>query len=315
MATEATTNHDQALLPKLARLAGFAITIVCIVYVSRELIIRSESLDIGLIRGNWFSVVCGVFLWVIINILLGVGWKFIANAIDGPISTFKSIALSLRTQAAKYLPGNVFHFAGRVWLAREESLSAKQAGLATVGESLLLIIMAIAIGVPIFWGGQLALIPISTALILLILLVPNSRILANRILERLSITLVSENLTRRTAMACAAYAAVLAAQTALFLLVADLVLENSRWTILEAAQISSLSWAAGFMVIGSPGGLGVREAVMSLFAAGDVEKGELILIASGMRACSIAGDLLSLVLGLLLAKFARPIARATNEQT
>ena len=305
MATEATSYQNQALLPKLARLAGFAITIACIVYVSRELIIRSGNLDISIIRENWISVVCGVLLWVMVNVLLGIGWKFIANAIDGPISTFKSIILSLRTQAAKYLPGNVFHFAGRVWFAREESLSAKQAGLATAGESLLLVIMAFAIGLPIFWGGQLALIPIATAIILLTLLVPNSQSFANRILERLSITLVSENLTRRTAMACVTYAAVLTTQTALFLLVADIALEDSKWTLLEAAQISSLSWAAGFLVIGSPGGLGVREAVMSLFAVSNVEKGELILVASGMRVCSIAGDLLSLALGLLLAKFAK----------
>jgi len=60
----------------------------------------------------------------------------------------------------------------------------------------------------------------------------------------------------------------------------------------------SCSWAAGFVVLGSPGGLGVREFVIANLSAGDEEFTRFAVVATVTRLCSIIGDVFSFLVSL-----------------
>ena len=55
-------------------------------------------------------------------------------------------------------------------------------------------------------------------------------------------------------------------------------------------------------MIGSPGGLGVREAAFAVFALNEGMRVELLLVAALMRVASVIGDLGSLGVGTLVQR-------------
>ena len=85
---------------------------------------------------NWTTCFAGPWLGSLIK------------AMGNRIGLGDAVTLSMLTQASKYLPGNVFHLAGRVWLARKFGIERKLAALATAGEMGLLVFVAIVIGLP-----------------------------------------------------------------------------------------------------------------------------------------------------------------------
>jgi glycosyltransferase 2 family protein len=62
--------------------------------------------------------------------------------------------------------------------------------------------------------------------------------------------------------------------------------------VVELAFATCVSWIAGFLVVGVPGGIGVREAVFVSLMSGPVGAGLALSIAVVSRVVSIAADLL-----------------------
>jgi uncharacterized membrane protein YbhN (UPF0104 family) len=73
----------------------------------------------------------------------------------------------------------------------------------------------------------------------------------------------------------------------------------------------ALAWVAGFAVVISPGGLGVREAVLVGLLAPTLGEAHSILVAAASRIVFTAVDLAAAATGVLLLRRAR--ARAAAE--
>lgn len=72
------------------------------------------------------------------------------------------------------------------------------------------------------------------------------------------------------------------------------------WLLPAAA---GASWMAGFLVIGAPAGLGVREAVFLALLHGHMPESDILLLAAAFRVITFGGDVLLLLLGLVLRRF------------
>jgi hypothetical protein len=60
------------------------------------------------------------------------------------------------------------------------------------------------------------------------------------------------------------------------------------------------AWLAGFVTPGAPGGLGIREAAMVLFAGGSASAEVLFVAAALFRLVSFGGDLVCFAVASLL---------------
>ncbi|OUW15405.1 MAG: hypothetical protein CBD18_08985 [Opitutales bacterium TMED158] len=284
----------------LVRWIGILATVVCLWFVAKALtgdgtaVARLGASPLGLA-----AVLGGAFLWMGVNCLLGVAWKMLGRCLGADISWRKSIAISFLSQVAKYLPGNVFHLAGRVWHARQFGISAKVASAVTMGESILLALVASFIGLPLLapLSGEG---PIAIAFVILVLAI-SVGIWAGR--KRIARALGLESARSASVdwgpilVAVTSIVSVFLLQYAMFASLAFAMEVDLGVSIVEGIRMVTATWLAGFVVVGSPGGIGVREAAFALFAASEEGLSDLVLVAALMRISSVLGDLLSFAVG------------------
>jgi len=219
------------------------------------------------------------------------------------------------SNVAKYLPGNVFHFAGRQILGARVGWSHAAVARATLLE--------------------IAALPIGAGLVILIVALSSSGVAAARMVLgdgsslgshwRLAVVAVpiaagiasvilfrTKLPSRLFGIPPKAFLVVLSLVTGFFVLNAIMVvvfvsaLPNVStappWAMLVIAYL--LAWVAGFVVPGAPGGLGVRETVLVLLLSMNPHGAEAVALALGlgMRFVSTLGDAFFAGLAYLLGR-------------
>jgi glycosyltransferase 2 family protein len=110
------------------------------------------------LKDNWIGVsairIDGVG-WAIIAIATGVTllahtwagwiWTWILQELNQPVSSPQFIQVYLKTNIAKYLPGNIWHYYGRIVAAKNANVSAGAATLSVLLEPLLMLAAALII--------------------------------------------------------------------------------------------------------------------------------------------------------------------------
>ncbi len=110
------------------------------------------------LKDNWIGVTAiridGVG-WAIIAIATGVTllahtwagwiWTWILQELNQPVSSPQFIQVYLKTNIAKYLPGNIWHYYGRIVAAKNANVSAGAATLSVLLEPLLMLAAALII--------------------------------------------------------------------------------------------------------------------------------------------------------------------------
>lgn len=290
-------------LKTLARWVGIIATLLCIAYVVWMLVQSKEDLvDVARSPTVLLGLLTASALWIVLNLMLGLGWACLIRLLGGCISFQESVSISFRSQFAKYLPGNVFHLAGRVLHGRDAGLPTSMCVVATSIESAMLLVLAGLIGFPLLLSLSQAL---SIELALFVLAVGLVALLLGLKLDRLRepVKEMLANILSAKRFAFAAvclYAMVFLIQLISFIVLSEAASFDAGWTFFKNLQIVSITWLAGFVVVGSPGGLGVREAAFSVFAENPDIRSTLLLVASSMRISSMLGDIASLGLGTLM---------------
>lgn len=81
---------------------------------------------------------------------------------------------------------------------------------------------------------------------------------------------------------------------------------SSIWLGLNSAIIIIVSfilaWLCGLVIIGAPGGIGVREVVLLFLLRKIIPEAELLIIVVLHRFCTISADILSFVLEIMKEK-------------
>jgi glycosyltransferase 2 family protein len=120
------------------------------------------------LKDNWLEVtaiqVDGIG-WAILAIATGTTllahiwagwiWTWILKELNQPIESLKFIQVYLKTNIAKYLPGNVWHYYGRIVAAKNANVAGSAATLSVLLEPLLMV--AAALIMIILFGSQFAI--------------------------------------------------------------------------------------------------------------------------------------------------------------
>jgi hypothetical protein len=213
-------------------------------------------------------------------------------------------------QYGKYLPGNVAHYALRHAWSRRYGLSHAGLGLASILEAALLLIAAL--GLTLLADARqlrgLSMLDPRVAIGLLVALIAALGIalhVARRrpLLERWHVPALPPTGVLASCLVCCVVFFVVGAGL-LDALAHMLGFDVDSFAMLLAA--SAASWAAGFVVVGAPGGLGVREAVFVALAGGALGETHALLLIGLFRIVTFAGDTLLFAAGALALRGVGP---------
>lgn len=246
-----------------------------------------------------FFAAMGIFL--LDNILLASIWGHLVRACGAEsLSMRAALRLYAQTQIAKYLPGNVMHFAGRHAAARGLGVAHAPLAVAAMMEFGGLIVAAggVAFMGVAFGAGEdhqvararlaaLALV-VLLGMVALIWIVPRS--VAFRRLGGDGFNPVSAAHGLYRALAGYGLFFLTGGMSCILLAMALSTGELQGWGRILFAY--AVSWILGFLTPGAPGGLGVREAALSGLLMPQLGAAPAVLAAILFRGVTVGADVL-----------------------
>jgi hypothetical protein len=242
--------------------------------------------------------------------LLSAAWRQILSAEQPPGPAAGYHAIYGRSQIAKYLPGNCFHFAGRQVLGTALGHSQAALALASVVETALLTVLAAGLGLPLAltrlsaWSIALP----AGALLVLALALAAPRLLTARLWPPAvdqAVHGLSIGVLLRAASLHGTFFGI--AGGVLWLLTATAGGPGATALgPLTSISAMALAWVVGFLAPGASAGIGVREAVLTLALSDVLGAQTSAVVALALRLVTTAGDGIFFGLALALPLPARP---------
>ena len=258
---------------------------------------------------TWLWLVAGLGLYAASQAIGAVAWRTTLGVYGVALPAGRAESQLLVSQIGKYVPGNVAHLFGRFALARADGVAAGIIG------SAMLLEVGVLLGVGLVLAGGL-----------LLMLPEFSAALAQELGEAvvgpvttlfpvlLIIALVAGQVTLwRKAGRPRIEAVRLMMPTALHVL-NFAVLGVSLWCVVGAVHpaggigvlasmaIFTAAWVAGFLMPGSPGGIGIRDGIVALGLGLFIGEGAALGVAVAHRAIATLGDVVIFGTGLALRR-------------
>ncbi len=299
---------------RVARLGGVAATLACLAFVAAR-IAQSEAWTWrGLVTPRGFLLLAlGGVAYAVICLSLAAAWRRLLHWLgESQVSFSSAVSIYGRSQLAKYLPGNVFHLAGRQYLAVRAGVSAPAAAAATLFEHTGLVAVACAVTLvtfPVALAGN-PWLSATTALVLLAGMLTAPFVLP-RFSSRFRLPAKSRGETLAAWLPVYGHYLffMLAVGGLTFALAHGLVQVRLDGPGLLLVTAFAPAWIAGLVTPGAPSGIGVREAVLIFIMSPQIGESESTLAALALRLVTSLGDVLFFGLGHLAAELENQTAK------
>ena len=250
----------------------------------------------------WLVILSGLYALHIA--LLPISWKNIIYMITGKNLPLISVQKTFcKANLMKYIPGNIFQYVGRNEIAIEYDLSHKKVALTTVldiGANVLGVLIISLVGYMSGWQSWLdnnrqnVSLIIKIALIVLAVFVILGILLRKHLIrfwKKICSYFTIRNF--KIYLKCVLIYMFFAVYTGLIYVVIlqqilNMPISYRDFPILVGAYL--LSWLLGFLMPGAPGGIGIREAALTLFLAGRYDIDGVLLGIIIYRLINTIGD-------------------------
>ena len=293
-----------AAVRRLAPLVGLVIGVAGVVFVVRTLLVRRDEVADAFSSMNPATLAASVALGVAAMWSIGRNWVSMLTTRGHHAPMRRAMAWYFTGQLGKYVPGGIWPIVGRAELAvrggvpRTAAYGATTASMAATYAAAALVTAAGSLVAWSYPGVGLGLV----ALLVVIALAAWSngvRSLVTTLAGRVGITIAAVPSVRSLSLSVTAHAP------------AWLLVAASTWVtarafgadlgVAEVAFASSASWLAGFVVVGVPGGIGVREAVFTALATPAVGSSVAVSVAVASRVVFIVVDVVAAVVASAVA--------------
>ncbi|MGL5078198.1 MAG: lysylphosphatidylglycerol synthase domain-containing protein [Waterburya sp.] len=263
--------------------------------------IKDRFAEIATVRidtQSWLILATAVIITIVAHIWSGWVWTWIVAMFKQPLGTKEGIRIYLITNIAKYSPGNIWHFYGRIAAIARKGGSKGEATLSVLLEPLLMAAAALCLGLVISSlggleadvsflgkiaslisskGGEFASIINAQSLLLLLKITSLGSLIAvlvgihprilNKVLHRLSskknqgeaVTAETVKLTSYPLIPFVGESGFVILRGFGFILT-FIALQSVTWSqIPQLMSAFCFAWLLGLIVPGAPGGLGVFE--------------------------------------------------------
>jgi len=285
---------------------GTALAVVAFFFVFRSLFEDLDSiLAIRIDLALGWAILAGVLANMASIVLGSIVWQRILGELGAPISRDQSFVIFGQSQIGKYLPGNIFHYVGRAGLAIRAGMKATAVVKSMSLEVLSIVLTATMLSIPVLLlhGPAIReLLPdrhlpavaviggLGLASLVAYLFVRERRLI------RSLIELIPATYSTLLFILFNQALMFLVLGWSLYLLFATMAPAQASYALWYCICAFALAWVAGFLTPGSPGGIGIREAVFLVLFGGANASGVVAAIVLIGRAQSVVADVLTFFL-------------------
>lgn len=302
--------HLLSAMPGLLRRHGKTITgavgsvlaVLAIGFIVLSFRKYDAVLDFSTVRtGQWWALVGLAATYGLATALLGAGWWQCLGHLGLAVVPQWACSVYGATQLSKYVPGNIFHLAGRQALGMMAGLPGWRLAKSAVLETVLLCMAGALL-------GCLALARLEPAL------GTGFAVSAYLLGAALVLLVLRRWQGGRLAWAFALYS--------LFLLISGLVFQGvlrvlgygTDWASANVVLVVGayvLAWLIGMVTPGAPAGIGIREMVLFFFLKTTLTETDVIVAVVAGRVVTVSGDVLAFVVASLWRLKLRQPGRAS----
>ena len=296
---------SKPLLARLSSVLGIVIGIAGVAFVARTLISKWDEVSDAFSQVDAINLVLSLLLGLAAMTSIGWIWVTMIVARSHNVRHRNAMAWYFTGQLGKYVPGGIWPIVGRAELAVRNGIPRLDA-YASTGLSLVTTyaaaVVTIGIGAAATTGHRLiaVLIAISLVLAFAAFSQPSLRAAIIRVATRVSPSASSltdpKRLARLTVVHIPAWI-LMSLSTSV-----TATAFGAKISIADMLFITTTSWLAGFVVVGVPGGIGVREAVFTSLAGGIIGTPMAVSLALMSRIVFIAVDLTGALVSSVISR-------------
>ena len=251
---------------------------------------------------GWLMLIISLIITLLAHIWSGWVWTWILAIFQQSLGLAKGIRVYLITNIAKYLPGNVWHFYGRINAVSQKRGSLSAATFSVLLEPLLMAASALLIAI---FSTALGLVKtdlnftiyLGQLLVLMAVLVGIHPRILNPLLDRLSRSKGKVILEQKTELTTYPFLPFLGEIgfvlfRGLGFIFAFMVLQSIAFSqIPSVISAFSIAWLLGLIVPGAPGGVGVFEATaIALLDESQFPPANVLIVVALYRVISILAE-------------------------
>jgi hypothetical protein len=296
---------SKPLLARLSSVLGIVIGVAGVAFVARTLISKWNEVSDAFSQVDAINLVLSLLLGLAAMTSIGWIWVTMIVARSHNVRHRNAMAWYFTGQLGKYVPGGIWPIVGRAELAVRNGIPRLDA-YASTGLSLVTTysaaVVTIGIGAAATTGHRLiaVLIAISLVLAFAAFSQPSLRAAIIRVATRVSPSASSltdpKRLARLTVVHIPAWI-LMSLSTSV-----TATAFGAKISIADMLFITTTSWLAGFVVVGVPGGIGVREAVFTSLAGGIIGTPMAVSLALMSRVVFIAVDLTGALVSSVISR-------------
>lgn len=270
--------------------SGFALIAIAFVFIR----LHSYWIELDLSRidiSSWGIIAALSVIYGFANVFLALAWWHLLRYLNVIITRMGALKLYGMSQLAKYVPGNIFHLAGRQALGMAAALPAAALAKSMIWEHGLIAIAGALFG----WLALSRLMPGFPEWAGLLLL-PVSVFLVSGLLWKIA--------GRQPVWSFSWQIVFLILSGGVFTALLNVVVDGEGiateyWPIIGGAYI--IAWLIGMVTPGAPAGVGVRELILLLLLKGVIVEADLLLAVLLGRLITVVGDSLLFTATFLLS--------------
>ena len=261
---------------------------------------------------GWLMLISSLIITLLAHIWSGWVWTWILAIFQQSLGLAKGIRVYLITNIAKYLPGNVWHFYGRINAVSQRSGSLSAATFSVLLEPLLMAASALLIAI---FSTTLGLVKtdfnftiyLGQLLVLMAVLVGIHPRILNPLLNRLSRSKGKVILEQKTELTTYPFLPFLGEIgfvlfRGLGFIFAFMVLQSITFSqIPSVISAFSIAWLLGLIVPGAPGGVGVFEATaIALLDESQFPPATVLIVVALYRVISILAEAIAALIAWII---------------
>lgn len=306
----------------VVRVVGVVIALVCLGYFARKAVaVWQNAGSVFVADGAWLRFAVASILIMLGYAAAALAWVAVLRGFGLRAPVASGAGIYLTAQFAKYAPGNIGHFVGRVALAVQRGYPASIIALAMTLELVLLFGIAALLSLPMLgmtvrklqaaWQGVAVgeFLIVGLAIVLVVSAVIALALRRWPLLARTEHWVANLRTAFNTpaalgwlCLAALALAVGIGLTSFSLLALGNTVLELGLPQILIGVSLFSVAWIVGMLTPGVPAGLGVREAILVEGLTPLLGASQAVSSALLFRVLTTLADVTAFGVGLLLLK-------------
>ena len=304
-------NKLKGRLKIAVRITGYLLTTASLVYIGRVFFgHRLWYLEDPSPETVLLAVILGGLVYALLCLLPALAWGRLLSVLAArKMPAGQAVVVYGRSQIAKYLPGNVFHYAGRHVMAVTRGFAHAPSLYATLYETLFMLLTSavVILLLSLFYRTARLWLPALGAVVVLGAALYLPRLANHLLVDRFGLvkTRLPEPKNRRDLLRLAAPAGLyfpfwIGGSLLLYAAARLVHVSGPGFDPTFFFLVYPAAWLTGFVVPGASAGAGVRETVIVLFLGALLGQADALSAALLFRGMTLGGDFCFFLLALLL---------------